>query len=65
MREQTVDAKGRPIVPGMKVKVAGENGTQEGTIVRVLHDYGVITVVVPEGRGQVERMVRIVDIEAI
>lgn len=63
VREQTIDAKGRPIIAGMKVKVAGENGTQEGTVVRVLHDYGVLTVVVPEGRGQAERMVRIVDVE--
>lgn len=64
VREQTIDAKGRPIIAGMKVKVAGENGPQEGTVVRVLHDYGVLTVVVPEGRGQAERMVRIVDVEA-
>jgi Tfp pilus assembly protein PilP len=47
----------------MKVKVAGENGQQEGTVVRVLDDYGVLTVVVPEGRGQAERMYRIVDVE--
>ena len=63
VREQTIDAKGRPIIAGMKVKVTGENGEQEGTVVRVLHDYGVLTVVVPEGRGQAERMVRIVDVE--
>jgi hypothetical protein len=49
----------------MKVRVAGENGMQEGTVVRVLHDYGVLTVVVPEGRGQAERMVRIVDVEVV
>lgn len=63
VRDQTIDAKGRPIIAGMKVKVTGENGTQEGTVVRVLHEYGVLTVVVPEGRGQAERMVRIVDVE--
>ena len=63
VREQTIDAKGRPIIGGMKVKVAGENGQQEGTVVRVLDDYGVLTVVVPEGRGQAERMYRIVDVE--
>jgi len=65
VREQTIDAKGRPIIAGMKVKVAGEKGAQEGTVVRVLHDYGVLTVVVPEGRGQAERMVRIVDVEVV
>jgi hypothetical protein len=49
----------------MKVKVAGENGRQEGTVVRVLHDYGVLTVVVPEGRSQAERMYRVVDVEVV
>ncbi len=62
-REQTVDAKGRPVVPGMKVKVTAGDGQVEGTVVRVLHDYGVLTVVVPEGRGQAERMVRTAEVE--
>jgi len=62
-REQTIDAKGRPVVAGMKVNVPGDNGQIEGTVVRVLHDYGVLTVVVPEGRGQAERMYRIVEVE--
>jgi hypothetical protein len=62
-REQTIDAKGRPVVAGMKVTVAGDNGQIEGTVVRVLHDYGVLTVVVPEGRGQVERMYRSGEVE--
>ena len=63
VRDQTIDTKGRPIIAGMKVKVAGENGLLEGTVVRVLHDYGVLTVVVPEGRGQAERMYRAADVE--
>lgn len=63
VRDQTIDTKGRPIIAGMKVKVAGENGLLEGTVVRVLHDYGVLTVVVPEGRGQAERMYRVADVE--
>ena len=63
MREQTIDSQGRPIIAGMKVKVAGESGLLEGTVVRVLDDYGVLTAVVPEGRGQAERMYRIVDVE--
>ncbi len=65
VREQTIDSKGRPIIAGMKVKVAGENGQQEGTVVRVLDDYGVLTVVVPEGRGQAERMCRVLDVEVV
>ena len=65
VREQTIDAQGRPVVPGMKVKVTADGGQTEGTVVRVLHDYGALTVVVPEGRGQAERMYRIVDVEVI
>lgn len=64
VRGQTKDRRGRPLIPGMKVKVVGANGQLEGTVVRVLDDYGVLTVLVPEGRGQVERMFRISDIEA-
>lgn len=65
VREQTIDAQGRPIIPGMKVKIALDGGQVEGTVVRVLHDYGVLTVVVPDGRAQAERMVRIVDVEVV
>lgn len=62
-RQQTMDRQGRPIIPGLKVKVLGESGTPEGTVVRVLDDYDVLTVVIPEGRGQVERMYRTGDVE--
>ena len=64
-RERAVDPNGRPLVPGMKVRVVGESGQPEGTIVRVLDDYQVLTVVVPEGRGQAERMYRVADVEAL
>lgn len=64
-RERAVDSNGRPLVPGMKVRVVGESGQPEGTIVRVLDDYQVLTVVVPEGRGQAERMYRVADVEAL
>lgn len=64
-RQQTTDREGRPIIPGLKVKVVGEPGTPEGTIVRVLDDYDVLTVVIPEGRGQVERMYRTTDVEVV
>lgn len=62
-RQQTADRQGRPIIPGLKVKVVGEKGTPEGTVVRVLDDYKVLTVVIPEGRSQVERMYRTSDVE--
>jgi len=64
-RERLLDRNGRPLVPGAKVKVIGEPGQPEGTVVRVLDDYAVLTVVIPEGRGQVERMVRAADVEAV
>lgn len=64
VRQRTKDRKGKPLAPGMKVKVVGANGQLEGTVVRVLDDYGVLTVLVPEGRGQAERMFRINDVEA-
>ncbi|MDQ7843596.1 MAG: hypothetical protein QN141_07605 [Armatimonadota bacterium] len=64
-RERLLDRNGRPLVPGTKVKVTGETGQPEGTVVRVLDDYAVLTVVIPEGRGQVERMYRVADVEAI
>lgn len=63
-RQRTKDRKGKPLAPGMKVKVVGANGQLEGTVVRVLDDYGVLTVLIPEGRGQAERMFRINDVEA-
>jgi len=63
-RERLLDRNGRPLVPGAKVKVIGESGEPEGTVVRVLGDYAVLTVVIPEGRGQVERMYRVADVLA-
>jgi len=63
VRQRTKDRKGRPLTPGLKVKVVGSDGQLEGTVVRVLDDYGVLTVLVPEGRGQAERMFRITDVE--
>lgn len=65
VRRRTKDRKGKPVTPGMKVNVVGANGQLEGTVVRILDDYGVLTVLLPEGRGQAERMFRISDVEAI
>jgi len=63
-RERLLDRNGRPLVSGAKVKVIGEDGQPVGTVVRVLDDYAVVTVVIPEGRGQIERMYRVADVEA-
>lgn len=64
-RERTTDRNGTAITAGMKVKVIGEDGQPEGTVVRVLDDYGVVTVLVPEGRGQAERMYRTGEVAAL
>lgn len=64
-RERTTDRSGNTITAGTKVRVIGEDGQPEGTVVRVLDDYGVVTVLVPEGRGQAERMYRTGAVEAL
>lgn len=64
VRERTLDAKGKILEAGTRVTLAGESGQLEGTIVRVLDDYGVVTVLLPEGRGQAERMVPLGAVEA-
>lgn len=64
-RRQTKDRKGKPLAPGTKVKVIAGDAKTEGTVVRVLDDYDVLTVLVPEGRGQAERMFRTNEVEAV
>lgn len=63
-REQATDRNGRAIQPGDRVKVVGEQGQPEGTIVRVIPDYQVATVLL-EQKGKVERMYPTADIEAL
>lgn len=65
LRQRTMDRKGKPLTPGTKVKVLDAGAQVEGTVVRVVNDYGVLTVLVPEGRGQAERMFRANDVEAV
>lgn len=64
-RERTTDRNGNLIKSGTKVRVIGEDGQPEGTVVRVLDDYGVVTVLMPEGRGHAERMYRTGTVEAL
>lgn len=64
-RERTTDRNGNVITAGTKVKVIGAEGQPEGTVVRVLDDYGVLTVLIPEGRGQAERMYRTEEVELL
>lgn len=64
VRAQGTDRNGRPIKPGDRVKVIGENGQPEGTIVRVVPDYEVATVLL-EQKGKVERMYPTTDLQAV
>ncbi len=62
-RERTTDRNGNTLTAGTKVRAIGDAGEIEGTIVRVLDDYGVVTVLVPEGRAEAERMYRTWEVE--
>ncbi len=64
LREQATDRNGRPIKAGDRVKVLGEQGQPEGTIVRVVPEYQVATVLL-EQKAKVERMYPTSDLEAI
>lgn len=64
MREQATDRNGKTIKPGDRVKVLGEDGQPEGTIVRVVPEYDVATVLL-EQKARVERMYSTADLETI
>jgi len=64
LREQVTDRNGRPLAPGTKVRVLGENGQPEGTIVRLVGDYDVVTVLIDQ-KGKTERMYRTLEVEAL
>lgn len=63
-REQATDRNGRPLVPGMKVRVVGENGQPEGTVVRLVGDYDAVTVLIDQ-KGKTERMYVSSEVEAV
>src|SRR5260370_1205070 len=44
VREKSTDRQGRPLAPGVRVRVLAEQGHSEASVVRVLDDYGVLTV---------------------
>ena len=64
VREQATDRSGRPLAPGTRVRVVGEDGQPEGTVVRVLADYDVVTVLIEKG-AKTERMYPTADVEAL
>ncbi len=64
VREHTKDRQGRLIAAGNRVRVLGEEGHPEGTVVRVLDDYGLVTVALEQKTSKVERMYRTTEVEA-
>lgn len=63
-REHTRDRQGRMIGPGTRVRLLAEEGHPEGTVIRVLDDYGVITALLEQKNTKTERMYRLSEIEA-
>ncbi|TMJ06156.1 MAG: hypothetical protein E6G99_09290 [Bacillati bacterium ANGP1] len=55
-RDQATDRHGLPLAPGLVVRVLDAARQLEATIVRVLGDYGVVTVLVEDRNGRTERM---------
>ena len=64
VRERTLDRRGRALTPGARVRVVGEEGQPEGTVVRVLGDYGAVTVLL-EKPSKVERLYAASEVEAV
>ena len=62
VREKSTYRQGRPLAPGARVRVLGEQGHPEGSVVRVLDDYGVVTVQF-EKPTKVERMYKTSEVE--
>jgi len=64
-REHTKDRQGRAIMPGTRVRILAEEGQPEGSVVRVLDDYGLVAVAFAQKTSKVERMYRTTEIEAL
>jgi len=64
-REQAVDCQGLPLAPGLLVRLLGEATQPEARIVRVIGDYGVVTVVIEDRIGKAERMYACSKIEVL
>jgi hypothetical protein len=64
-REQAVDCQGLPLAPGLLVRLLGEAAQPEARIVRVIGDYNVVTVMIEDRTGKVERMYACAEIEVL
>lgn len=65
IRDQATDRHGLPLAPGLVVRVLDTARQLEATIVRVLGDYGVVTVLVEDRSGRAERMYPVDGIEVM
>lgn len=63
-RARAADRHGHALTPGTRVRVAAEEGKLEGTVVRVLDDYGAVTVLI-EKPTKAERMYAVAEVEAL
>ncbi len=63
-RERATDRHGQPLAPGTRVRVVAEQGQPEGTVVRVLGDYGTVSVLL-EKPVKAERMYPVTEVEAL
>ena len=63
IRARAADRRGRALAPGTRVRIAAD-GQAEGTVVRVLDDYGTVTVLI-EKPAKTERMYPISEVEAL
>ncbi len=64
-REQAVDCRGLPLAPGLLVRLLGGAAQPEARIVRVIGDYGVVTVMIEDRTGKVERMYACAETEVL
>jgi len=64
VREKSTDRQGHPLAPEVRVRVLGEQGHPEASVVRVLDDYGVLTVQLDKPT-KLERMYKTSDVEVI
>ena len=64
IRASAADRRGRALAPGTRVRIAAEEGQADWTVVRVLDDYGTVTVLI-EKPAKAERMYPITEVEAL
>jgi uncharacterized protein (DUF433 family) len=64
VRERSTDHSGRPLTAGTRVRVLAEQGKPEASVVRVLDDYGVVTVLF-EKPTKAERMYKTSEVEVV